>query len=110
MAAVIYEPEMRRLIKAADLEQAITLEGRFPYHRWHCLADARICRDGASILEAALFKVPNVYAIAYDRSGVTYGPVHRIPPGSIGPGLTSTPKLKVVDEIERSSPARSSRL
>lgn len=98
-----YEPEMRRLIKAADLEQAITLEGGFPYHRfWHCLADAHVFVGmGTSILEAALFKVPNVYAIAYDRSGVTYGPVHRIPPGSIGPGLTSTPKLKVVDEIER---------
>ena len=98
-----YEPEMRRLIKGAKLEGVISLEGSFPYHQfWQCLADAYVFIGmGTSILEAAMFKVPNVYAIAYDRVGITYGPVHGIPSGSIGPGLGSPPTLKVVDEIER---------
>ena len=56
---------------------------------------------GTAILEAALFKVPNVNALAYDREGITHGSVYRFPPGSIGPSLASPAKLRVVDEIER---------
>ena len=98
-----FEAEMRAAIKTHGLENAITLEGTAPYHRLReVLADASVFVGmGTSILEAALFKVPNVVAVAYDREGVTYGPIYRLPPGSISELSTRPPRLKVVDEIER---------
>jgi hypothetical protein len=96
-----FEPEMRQRIRRAGLENVITMAGTVPYPRfWQVLKDAYVFVGmGTSILEAALFKVPNVNAIPYDLKGITDGPVYRFPPGSIGPA--TLPTLKVVDEIER---------
>jgi hypothetical protein len=98
-----YEPEMRRRIKQEGLESVISMEGTVPYERfWQVLQDACVFVGmGTSILEASLFRVPNVVACGYDREGVTYGPLHRLPQGSIGQLTTCPPRLKVVDEIER---------
>lgn len=98
-----YEAQMRERVQKEGLQEVISLEGQVPYHRfWQVLSDAYVFVGmGTAILEAAMFKVPNVYALAYDHVGVTCGPVYRIPPGSIGPGLAAPPKLKVSDEIER---------
>ncbi len=97
-----YETTMRERIKEAHLEQFIFMEGTVPYARFRkVLEDAYVFVGmGTSILEAALFKVPNVNANAYERAGLTCGPVYNFPPGSIGPG-NAPPKLKVSDEIER---------
>lgn len=97
-----YETTMRERIKNARLEQFIFLEGMVPYARFRkVLEDAYVFVGmGTSILEAALFRVPNVTANAYEREGLTCGPVYNFPPGSIGPG-NEPPKLKVTDEIER---------
>ena len=98
-----YEAEVRKRIQTAGLEDVITMEGSIPYHKfWQCLSDAYVFVGmGTAILEAAWFRVPNVYALAYDREGVTYGPVHGIPKGSIGPGIAVPPSLRVIDELER---------
>jgi glycosyltransferase involved in cell wall biosynthesis len=98
-----YESEMRQRIQQEGLEAVITLEGTVPYERfWQVLQDACVFVGmGTSILEASLFGVPNVVACGYDRQGVTYGPVHRLPSGSIGQLSVFPPRLKVVDEIER---------
>ena len=97
-----YETTMRERIRKARLEQYIFMEGAVPYaHFRKVLEDAYVFVGmGTSILEAALFKVPNVNANAYEREGLTCGPVYNFPPGSIGPG-NAPPKLKVTDEIER---------
>jgi glycosyltransferase involved in cell wall biosynthesis len=97
-----YEAAMREKIRANGLEHCIFMQGAVPYARFReVLEDGYIFVGmGTSILEAALFRVPNVNAIAYDREGLTGGPVYNFPPGSIGPGNTP-PQLKVVDEIER---------
>jgi hypothetical protein len=98
-----YETAMRERVKQQGLEPVIFFEGTVPYNRfWKVLEDAYVFVGmGTSILEASLFKVPNVNALAYDREGVTYGAVHQFPPGSIGPSIAFPPKFKVVDEIER---------
>lgn len=98
-----YEAEMRESIRKHRLENVISLEGTVPYERfWHVLEDACVFIGmGTATLEAALFKVPNVVAVAYEREGLTYGPSYRLPRGSIGEVSTSLPSLKVVDEIER---------
>jgi len=98
-----YEPAMRAQIKKQGLEGVISIEGTVPYrHFRRVLEDAYIFVGmGTSVLEAALFKVPNVNALAYDREGKTTGPVYRFPRGSIGPGISAPATLKVVDEIER---------
>jgi glycosyltransferase involved in cell wall biosynthesis len=98
-----YETAMREQIRSRGLEGAITIEGTVPYRRFRkVLEDAYVFVGmGTSVLEAALFKVPNVNALAYDRQGLTTGPVYRFPRGSIGPGISAPADLKVVDEIER---------
>lgn len=97
-----YEATMRERIRKAHLEPYIFMEGTVPYARFRkVLEDAYVFVGmGTSILEAAMFKVPNVTANAYEREGLTCGPVYNFPPGSIGPGY-APPKLKVADEIER---------
>ncbi len=97
-----YEAAMREKIRANGLEHCIFMRGTVPYARFReVLEDGYIFVGmGTSILEAALFRVPNVNAIAYDQEGLTGGPVYNFPPGSIGPGNTR-PQLKVSDEIER---------
>jgi Glycosyl transferases group 1 len=98
-----YRTEMHECIERHGLERVISMEGTVPYERfWQVLEDACIFVGmGTAILEAALFRVPNVVAVAYDREGLTYGPIYRLPRGSIGELSTSPPRLKVVDEIER---------
>jgi hypothetical protein len=98
-----YEAEMRMRIAAARLEGFVSMQGLAPYRNlWQVLSDAYVFVGmGTAILEASWFRVPNIYANPYDRSGLTYGPVHRIPPGSLTPALSSPPTIKVVDEIER---------
>ncbi|MDD5141087.1 MAG: glycosyltransferase family 4 protein [Verrucomicrobiales bacterium] len=98
-----YEAPMREAIKKHGLERAITLAGAVPYKCfWQVLEDAYVFVGmGTANLEASLFKVPNVTAVAYDRDGLTWGPVHRLPQGSLGHVSSSPPTLKVVDEIER---------
>jgi glycosyltransferase involved in cell wall biosynthesis len=98
-----YEAEMRARIAARHLEHVITLAGEMPYERCRqALADAHVFVGmGTTIVEASLFGVPNVLALAFDREGVTYGPLYRVPHGSVGDMRDGTPPSKVVDEIER---------
>ena len=97
-----YENEMRERIRRNHLERFIFMPGVVPYARfWKVLEEAYIFVGmGTSILEAALFQVPNVSANAFDQDGLTWGPVYTFPPGSIGAG-NAPAKLKVIDEIER---------
>ncbi len=98
-----YETTMRERISKAGLEPFILMKGNVPYARFRkVLEDAYIFVGmGTSILEAAMFKVPNVSAGAYDRKGLTCGSVCQYPHGSIGMGLHDEANLKVADEIER---------
>jgi len=97
-----YKAEMLEQIKKNGLEDVIFLKGTVPYAQFRkVLEDAYVFVGmGTSVLEAALFKVPNVNAIAYDRKGMTTGPVYKFPRGSIGPGNKTPANLKVVDELE----------
>jgi hypothetical protein len=94
---------MREAILRNGLEGVISMEGVIPYKRFRqALEEAYIFVGmGTTILEASLFKVPNITAVAYDRQGLTWGPVYRIPQGSLGPTSDVPPGLKVVDEIDR---------
>jgi Glycosyltransferase len=98
-----YEAEMRKIIQARKLEGVITLAGPMPYKQCRrMLAEAYVFVGmGTSIVEASLFGVPNVLALAYDHAGMTYGPLYRLPLGSVGDVRRESPTLKVVDEIER---------
>ncbi len=98
-----YEAEMREMIRARDLESAITLAGAMPYERCRqALAEAYVFVGmGTSILEASLFSVPNVLALVFDRKGVTYGPIYQVPLGSVGDVRKEPPTSTVADEIER---------
>jgi len=98
-----YEMPMRKAIKKHGLDQVVTLAGTVPYHRlWKVLEDAYIFVGmGTANLEASLFKVPNVTAAAYDRDGLTWGPVYQLPIGSLGQVGSVPPAFKVVDEIQR---------
>ena len=97
-----YETEMRDRIKQHHLERVIFLEGPIPYEQfWRVLQDAHVFIGmGTAILEAALFKVPNLFALPYDRKGLTYGPIYRLPVGSNGQ-TSNAPTLTMVAEIER---------
>lgn len=98
-----YEAKMREMIRARKLEASIELPGPMPYERCRqALAEAYVFVGmGTSIVEASLFGVPNVLALVNDRVGMTYGPLYRLPLGSVGDVLDAPPTLHVADEIER---------
>jgi len=98
-----YEGEMRERIAKSGLEDAITMKGTIPYRAfWQALEDAWVFVGmGTAILEASLFGVPNVTAVAYDREGLTWGPIYRLPRGSLSPAINCPPRLRIVDELER---------
>jgi|GEM_PF-1134820 len=98
-----YATPMQELIRKYHLEKFIHLAGAVPYNRlWQVMEDAYIFIGmGTASLEASLFKVPNVTAAAYDRDGLTWGPVYRLPEGSLGQLSHVRPEIRVVDEIER---------
>lgn len=98
-----YEAEMRKRISQQGLDRLISLEGAVPFTKiWRVLEEANLFVGmGTAVLEAALFKVPNVVAVPYDIEGLAYGPVYNLPPGSVLPCKTEPPKLRMIDEIER---------
>jgi hypothetical protein len=98
-----YAPAMRARIKERKLENVISMEGTIPYRRlWKALEDAYVfVGTGTSSLEAALFRVPSVIPVAYDQDGLSYGPIYRLPQGSIGPSKNRPEFSKTADEIER---------
>lgn len=98
-----FEEEMRAMIRERNLEGAITMPGPIAYEQCRqVLSDAYVFVGmGTTIIEASLFGVPNVLAIAFDREGRTYGPVYRVPLGSVGDGRREPATLTVADEIER---------
>jgi len=98
-----YEAQMREKIEKLGMGNAIFLKGTLPYKAfWKALENAWVFVGmGTAILEASFFGVPNVCAVAYDSEGLTWGPVHRLPRGSLSPAITCLPRLRVVDEIER---------
>src|SRR6185312_10194546 len=98
-----YASAMRARIKERKLESVISMEGTIPYRLlWKALEDAYVfVGTGTSSLEAALFRVPSVIPVAYDQDGLSYGPIYRLPPGSIGPSKNRPEFSKTADEIER---------
>ena len=99
-----YEASMRERVRSEGLESAITLGG--PVHHfnvWKALEDAYVFVGmGTAIVEAALFKVPALVAIAYDGKGFSYGPLYRMPPGNLGGHHEDGLKASLmIDEIER---------
>ncbi len=99
----LYESSLRELVRSEGLQHAITFEGDVPYsHFWHVLETTYIFVGmGTAIAEAALFKVPALVAIAYDREGFSYGPVYQMPPGNLGHYEDGMKKSLMIDEIER---------
>lgn len=98
-----YESPMRDQIQNSGLTSFISIKGSVPYRDFRrVLGDAYIFVGmGTSVLEAALLGVPNVNAIAYDREGITTGPVYQFPRGSACPSSGAVATLKVADEIKR---------
>ena len=98
-----YESYMKGLIKRSCLEKEISIEGNVPYKKfWKVLEDAYVFVGmGTSILEAAMFKVPNINAIPYDSEGMTFESTHYLTKGSLVNSTKIIPATTVVDEIER---------
>jgi hypothetical protein len=98
-----YELQMRHYIAEHGMNQWISLNGDIPHVKvGNIMETAHVFVGmGTSLLEASFCRVPNVVAVAYDRSGMTYGPIHKLPVGGIGQKLDDEPTLRVTDEIER---------
>lgn len=98
-----YESQMRQMIRERNLDGIVVLAGAMPYEKCRqALADAyAFVGMGTSIIEASMFAVPNVLALAFDRKGLTYGPIYSVPLGSVGDTRDAPPVSTVADEIER---------
>jgi glycosyltransferase involved in cell wall biosynthesis len=94
---------MQARISALGLRDAIELKGRLDYSRFGAaMQQAYIYVGmGTSIVEAALCGVPGVVAMAYDTTGVTYGPLYRFRFGNVGELMDEAPGTTVEAEIER---------
>lgn len=98
-----YEERMREAVRARKLDHVITMTGAMPYEQCRlALANAYVFVGmGTAIIEASLFGVPNVLALAFDSEGLTYGPLYRMPLGSVGDVCKEPPSSTVVQEVER---------
>ena len=98
-----YETEMRRIIKNCHLENDISMKGTVQYKKfWRVLENAYVFVGmGTSVLEAAMFQVPNIRALPYDRSGATFGSTCKLPKNSLSNSTRIKPVERIVDEIER---------
>jgi glycosyltransferase involved in cell wall biosynthesis len=94
---------MKARINALGLGQAIELKGWLPYSEFaSALRDAYLFVGmGTAIIEAALCKVPGIVALAYDATGVTYGPLYRFTFGNCGSLMETPPPTTIEAEIER---------
>jgi glycosyltransferase involved in cell wall biosynthesis len=95
--------EMKARINGLGLNEAIELKGILPYAEFaSALQDAYIFVGmGTAIIEAALCRVPGVVALAYDTTGVTYGPLYQFTFGNCGSLMATPPATTVQAEIER---------
>jgi glycosyltransferase involved in cell wall biosynthesis len=98
-----YETEMRRIIRDYHLENDISIKGTVPYQKfWKVLENAYVFVGmGTSVLEAAMFQVPNIKALPYDRLGATFGSTCKLPKGSLSNSTRIKTEKKIADEIER---------
>jgi len=99
----ILENDMKARINAQGLGEAIELKGILPYTEFAAaLQDAYVFVGmGTAIIEAALCRVPGIVALAYDTTGVTYGPLYRFTFGNCGSLMETPPATTVEAEIER---------
>ncbi len=100
----VYEAAVRDEAARHEVTPYVHLMGEIPNHRLpEVFQTAQVFVGmGTAILEASFCRVPNVLALAYDRTGATYGPIHRMPVGAIGGHcLSEAPRLQIGDEIER---------
>jgi glycosyltransferase involved in cell wall biosynthesis len=95
--------DMKARINALGLGEAIELKGILPYTEFAAaLRDAYVFVGmGTAIIEAALCRVPGIVALAYDTTGVTYGPLYRFTFGNCGSLMETPPATTVEAEIER---------
>ena len=94
---------MKSRISALGLGDAIELKGRIPYSRFaEALQDAYLFVGmGTAIIEAALCGVPGPVALAYEKTGLTYGPLYRFAFGNAGELSDAPPNTTIETEIER---------
>jgi glycosyltransferase involved in cell wall biosynthesis len=95
--------DMKARINELGLNEAIELKGILPYAEFaSALQDAYVFVGmGTAIIEAALCSVPGVVGLAYDITGVTYGPLYRFTFGNCGSLMETPPATTVEAEIER---------
>jgi glycosyltransferase involved in cell wall biosynthesis len=94
---------MKARIDALGLGEAIELKGKLEHTQFAAaMRHAYVFVGmGASIIEAALCGVPGVVALAYDTTGVTYGPLYHLHFGNVGELMDTAPSTTVEAEIER---------
>lgn len=98
-----YLTEMRARIAACGISERVHFKGTIEYVQ---LGDALRCAYisvgmGTAAIEAALCGIPSVIAIAYDKTGMTYGLLHRLPFGNCGDFMSSPPVHTIEAELER---------
>jgi glycosyltransferase involved in cell wall biosynthesis len=93
---------MLERITALGLSDAITLFGSLPHSQFsQALRTAYLFVGmGTALVEAALCGVPGIAALAYDETGITYGPLYRLPFGNVGELTDTAPASTVESEIE----------
>jgi glycosyltransferase involved in cell wall biosynthesis len=99
-----YEREIRVRAEALGILPFVELKGEIDYQNLEAaMVNAYVFVGmGTAIIEASLARIPSILALAYDRTGLTYGPLHAVPHGRIGQIMRDVaPSLHVVDELER---------
>jgi glycosyltransferase involved in cell wall biosynthesis len=99
----VLRDEMKVRIGELDLREAIAMKGTIANSQVAAtLHDAYVFVGmGTAIIEAALCGVPGVVALAYETSGLTYGPLYRFTFGNVGERMDAAPTTTVEAEIER---------
>lgn len=94
---------MMARINALGLGEAIKLKGRLANSKFaEAMQHAYVFVGmGTSAIEAAMCGVPTIVALAYDTTGLTYGPLYRFNFGNVGERMDARPTTTVEAEIKR---------
>lgn len=98
-----YGGELKERIEKSGMQPWISIRGEVPYSQMGITLETAyvFVGMGTALIEASFCRVPNVVAIAYDRSGKTYGAIDELPFGAMGQLLNAPPQRNVADEIEK---------
>jgi glycosyltransferase involved in cell wall biosynthesis len=94
---------LERIIKDNNVEDLVTLHGHLPYSKMGSALEGATAflGMGTAALEAAMFGIPSIIAVAYRSVPESYGFLHDVPFGILGEPSSTWIKVRSIKSVIR---------